>query len=283
MRMAEDRFHITTTTSGAAHVFAVMEDYSQTEWPDLKVRFTSITEQWATIAINGPLSREILSPLVEGIDLSSKAFPHMSVREGRVAGVPARLARVSFTGEMGFEVNVPTDYGLGVHEAIWAEAEKRGACAYGLDALLQLRAEKGFIVVGQDTDGTVTPDDIGMGKMVAASKPDFVGKRSLALADLKRPGRKQLVGLLSQDPKHWPDEGEQIIGTDKTPPGTKAMGHVTSSYMSATLGRSFSLALLADGRSKIGQTVYTFGAEGAAPALVVEPVFYDKEGARLDA
>ncbi len=177
-----------------------MEDYLQTEWPDLKVRFTSITEQWATIAINGPLARDILAPLVEGIDLSNAAFPHMSVREGRIAGVPTRLARVSFTGEMGFEVNVPTDYGLGVHEAIWAQAEPRGACVYGLDTLHVLRAEKGFIVVGQETDGTVTPDDVGMGRMVAMSKPDFVGKRSLSLADLKRPGRKQLVGLLADDP-----------------------------------------------------------------------------------
>jgi sarcosine oxidase subunit alpha len=282
MRMAQDRFHITTTTGGAAHVFAVMEDYLQTEWPDLKVRFTSITEQWGTIAINGPLAREILSPLVEGIDLSNAAFPHMSVREGHIVGVPTRLARVSFTGEMGFEVNVPSDYGLAVQEAIWARAEPLGACAYGLDTLLLLRAEKGYIVVGQDTDGTVTPDDVGMGKMVTASKPDFVGKRSLALADLKRSGRKQLVGLLSENPTRRPDEGEQIVPNAKVTPGTKALGHVTSSYMSATLGRSFSLALLADGRSRIGQTVYTAGLDGAHPAKVVEPVFYDKEGARLE-
>jgi len=282
MRLAEDRFHITTTTSGAAHVMAVMEDYLQTEWPDLKARFTSITEQWATIAINGPLAREILSPLVEGIDLSNSAFPHMSVREGRFAGAPTRLARVSFTGEMGFEVNVPADYGLSVHEAIWAQAEGRGACAYGLDTLLLLRAEKGFIVVGQETDGTVTPDDVGMGRMAAMSKPDFVGKRSLSLPDLKRPGRKQLVGLLAEDPHHRPDEGEQIILTEKTPPGTKPIGHVSSSYMSPTLGRSFCLALIADGRAKLGQTVFTVGEHGAAAAKIVEPVFYDKEGARLD-
>ena len=283
MRMADDRFHLTTTTSGAAHVFAVMEDYLQTEWPNLKARFASITEQWATIAVNGPLARDILAPLVEGIDMSNAAFPHMSVREGKICGVPTRLARVSFTGEMGFEVNVPTDYGLAVQEAIWALAEPRGACAYGLDTLLRLRAEKGFIVVGQETDGTVTPDDVGMGKMIAMSKPDFVGKRSLALADLKRPGRKQFVGLLADDPHHRPDEGEQIVGSEKTPPGTKALGHVTSSYMSATLGRSFCLAMLADGRAKLGQTVYTVGLEGAHPAKVVEPMFYDKEGSRLDA
>ena len=283
MRMAQDRFHITTTTGGAAHVFAVMEDYLQTEWTDLRVRFTSITEQWATIAINGPLAREILAPLVEGIDLASAAFPHLSVREGRICGVPTRLARVSFTGELGFEVNVPSDYGLGVQEAIWAEASKRGACAYGMDTLHLLRAEKGFIIVGLDTDGTVTPDDIGMGKMVQMSKPDFVGKRSLLLADLKRPGRKQLVGLLAEDPKHRPEEGEQIVASDKTPPGTHAMGHVTSSYMSPTLDRSFCLALVEDGRARIGQTIYTVGQHGANAAKVVEPVFYDKEGARLDA
>ena len=283
MRMAEDRFHVTTTTGGAAHVFAVMEDYLQTEWQDLKVRFTSITEQWATIAINGPLSREILAPLVEGIDLSSAAFPHLSVREGRIAGAPTRLARVSFTGELGFEVNVPSDFGLSVQEAIWAEAEKRGACAYGMDTLHLLRAEKGFIIVGLETDGTVTADDVGMGKMVAMSKPDFVGKRSLQLADLRRPGRKQLVGLLPADPQHHVEEGEQLVLSELTPPGTEAVGHVTSSYMSATLNRSFCLALLADGRAKIGQTIYTVGDHGAHAAKVVEPVFYDREGARLDA
>ncbi len=283
MRMADDRFHITTTTSGAAHVLAVMEDYLQTEWPELKVRFTSITEQWATIAINGPLAREILEPLVEGIDMSGAAFPHMSVREGRIAGIPTRLARVSFTGETGFEVNVPSDYALGAHEAIWAEAERCGACAYGLDTLLMLRAEKGFIVVGQETDGTVTPDDVGMGRMIAMSKPDFVGKRSLALPDLMRPGRKQLVGLLAEDPRRRPDEGEQLVAADKAPPGTEALGHVTSSYMSPTLGRSFSLGLLVDGRARIGQTVYAAGLEGVFPVQVVDPVFYDKEGLRLDA
>jgi len=283
MRMAPDRFHITTTTGGAAHVFAVMEDYLQTEWTDLRVRFTSITEQWATIAINGPLAREIIAPLVEGIDLSGAAFPHLSVREGRVCSVPTRLARVSFTGELGFEVNVPSDYGLGVQEAIWAEAEKRGACAYGMDTLHLLRAEKGFIIVGLDTDGTVTPDDVGMGRMVTMSKPDFVGKRSLQLADLKRSGRKQLVGLLAEDPKHRPEEGEQIVGSETTPPGTQALGHVTSSYVSSTLDRSFALALLEDGRARIGKTVFTVGLHGAQAARVVEPVFYDKEGARLDA
>ena len=188
MRLADDRFHVTTTTGGAGRVFALMEDYRQTEWPELKVWATSITEQYATIAINGPKAREILAPLAEGIDLSPAAFPHMSVREGRIAGVAGRLARVSFTGEVGFEVNVPADTGESVLEAIWAEGEKVGAVAYGLDALYLLRAEKGYMIVGQETDGSVTPDDLGLSRMVATAKPDFIGKRSLLLADLARAG-----------------------------------------------------------------------------------------------
>ena len=283
MRLAAERFHITTTTSGAAHVWAVMEDYRQTEWPELKVHFTSISEQFATIAINGPLSREILAPLLQGIDLGSRDFPHMSMRTGKICGVPTRLARVSFTGEMGFEVNVPADYGLSIQEAIWTEAKKRGGCAYGLDSLLVMRAEKGFIVVGQETDGTVTADDLGMGKMVAMAKPDFIGKRSLSLPELKRPGRRQLVGLLADDPAFVIDEGAQVVDVAAPPPGTSALGHVTSSYLSPTLGRSFALGLVADGRARIGARLYATGMDGTRPVRVVDPVFYDREGARLDA
>jgi sarcosine oxidase, subunit alpha len=281
-RLAEDRFHVTTTTVGAAHVIAQMEDFRQTEWPDLNVWFTSTTEQWATIAINGPRAREMLEPLVEDIDISAAALPHLSMREGHICGVPTRLARVSFTGELGFEVNVPTDYGRAIWEAIWAEGRKFDCVAYGLDVLLILRAEKGFIVVGQETDGTVTPDDLGLGKMIAQSKPDFVGKRSLALADLKREGRKQLVGLLPDDPQFKLDEGAQVVDQAAPRIGSPALGHVTSSYFSPTLGRTFAMALVAGGRAKIGGTAYVTTMDGTALARVVEPVFYDKEGKRLD-
>jgi sarcosine oxidase subunit alpha len=281
MRMAADRFHVTATSSGAARVFAVMEEYKQTEWSDLKVWFTSITEQFATIAINGPDARKILEPLVEGIDLAAAAFPHMSVREGQICGAPTRLARVSYTGELGFEVNIPADFGESVVEAVWAEGQKLGAVLYGLETLHVLRAEKGFIVVGQDTDGTVTPDDVGMGRMVALSKPDFLGKRSLTLPDLKREGRKQLVGLLPVDPNLRIEEGAQIVGEATPPIGTPALGWVSSSYMSATLGRSFALALVAGGRARLGATLFATTREGTAPVTLVEPIFYDKEGQRL--
>ncbi|MGD0721880.1 MAG: sarcosine oxidase subunit alpha family protein [Roseiarcus sp.] len=281
-RLAADRFHVTTTTSGAARVVAQMEDFLQTEWPELKVWFTSTTEQWATIAINGPRGREMLAPLVEGIDLAPAALPHMSMREGRICGVATRLARVSFTGELGFEVNVPADYGRSVLEAIWEEGRKVDCVVYGLDALLILRAEKGFIVVGQETDGTVTPDDLGLGRMVAMAKPDFIGKRSLGLADLARPGRKQLVGLMPEDPAFRLDEGAQVVGMKEPAIGTPALGHVTSSYLSPTLGRSFAMALVAGGRERIGASLFVTTMAGTVAVRVVAPVFYDREGKRLD-
>jgi sarcosine oxidase subunit alpha len=281
-RLEKDRFHVTTTSVGAAHVQAHWDDYAQTEWPELKVWYTSITEQWATIAINGPRARQMLEPLVEGIDISAAAMLHMSVREGRICGVPTRLFRVSFTGELGFEVNVPADYGDSVWEAIWAEGQKHDCVVYGLDTLLILRAEKGYLVVGQETDTTVTPDDLGYAGMIAKSKPDFVGKRSLAMPDLVRAGRKQLVGLLPEDPHMKVDEGSQIVESATPATGSHAVGHVTSSYFSPTLGRTFALALVEDGRARKGARLFATTMNAAAPVQVVDPVFYDKEGKRLD-
>ena len=189
-RIAPDRFHVTTTTGGAPRVLAHMEDYLQTEFTDLKVWLTSTTEQWAVIAVQGPKARETIAPLVEGVDLSNEAFPHMSVRDARVASVPARLMRVSFTGELGYEINVGAAYGRGVWEAVWREVEKQGGCAYGTEAMHVMRAEKGYVIVGQDTDGTVTLADLGLDWAIGKTKKDFVGKRSLAPARSCR-GRSQ--------------------------------------------------------------------------------------------
>ena len=161
-RMEPDRFHVTTTTGGAPSVLNMMEDYLQTEFTNLKVWLTSTTEQWAVIAVQGPRARDVLAPLVDGIDLAAGSFPHMAVRTGRICGVETRLFRVSFSGELGFEVNVPADFGRAIWEAIWHEAKRFDGCAYGTETMHVLRAEKGFIIVGQETDGTVTPDDVGL-------------------------------------------------------------------------------------------------------------------------
>jgi sarcosine oxidase subunit alpha len=281
-RMAEDRFHVTTTTGGAARVMNHMEDYLQTEFPHLNVWLTSATEQWAVIAVQGPKAREIIAPLVEGIDLSNEAFPHMSVREGKVCGVPTRLFRMSFTGETGFEVNVPADFGPTVWAAISERAEALGACAYGTEAMHILRAEKGYIIVGQDTDGTVTPDDASLTWAVGKKKPDFVGIRGLRRPDLVADGRKQLVGLLTKDPKVVLEEGAQIVADPNQPLPMTMIGHVTSAYWSENCGRSIALALVAGGKAKIGQTLYVPMPDKTIAVEVSDMVFFDKEGGRIN-
>jgi sarcosine oxidase subunit alpha len=257
MRVAEHRYVCTTTTGNAATVLAWMEEWLQTEWPDLRVWLTSVTEQWATVAVAGPDSRALLQPLT-AIPLDAESFPFMAIREGEVAGIPARVCRVSFSGELAFEVNVDGRRGLELWQAI-------DAMPYGTETMHVLRAEKGYPIVGQETDGTVTPQDLGMDWIVSKTKRDFLGKRSFARADTSRTDRKQLVGLL---PERRLDEGAQLGGE----------GHVTSSYESAALGRPFALALLARGRERHGETVLADGV----PALVTDSVLYDREGARRD-
>ena len=278
-RLATDRFHVTTTTSGAAAVLHHMEDFLQTEFFDLQCWLISSTEQWAVIAVQGPRARDILAPLVDGVDLA--AFPHMSVAECVVAGVPARLFRVSFTGETGFEINVPAGHGQAVLDAVLAAGQPHGLTPYGTEAMHVLRAEKGYIVIGQDTDGTVTPDDLGLGWAIGRAKPDFVGRRSLARPDIVAPGRLQLVGLLTADPGVVLADGAQIVAAADPATGTPAIGHVTSSYRSEAVGRSIAMAMLAGGRGMIGRTVHIPMPGGSIPAVVTSPMFYDPEGARL--
>ena len=281
-RLKPDRFHVTTTTGGAPRVLAHMEDYLQTEFTDLRVWLTSTTEQWATIAVQGPRARETIAPLIEGADLASDAFPHMSLREARVCGVPARLMRVSFTGELGYEINVPSHFGRAVWEAVWREVQKHGGCAYGTEAMHVMRAEKGYVIVGQETDGTVTLADLGLDWAIGKTKRDFVGKRSLSRPDMLADNRKQLVGLLTDNPAMVLEEGAQVTESASPPTGSSALGHVTSSYRSEALGRPIALALVAAGRSRIGAKLHVPMPGGAVSVTVVGPVFYDKAGARLN-
>ncbi len=281
-RLAADRFHVTTTTGGAARVMNHMEDYLQTEFPNLDVWLTSVSEQWAVIAVQGPNSRDIIAPLVEGIDMSDEAMPHMSVREGKICGVPTRLFRMSFTGDRGFEVNVPADYGRAVWEALWAEGQKHGACAYGTEAMHVLRAEKGYIIVGQDTDGTVTPNDAGLDWAVGKKKTDFVGIRGLTRPDLVAKGRKQLVGLKTRDPRTVLEEGAQIVENPKQAIPMKMIGHVTSSYWSANCDRSIAMGLVLGGRDRIGETLYVPMPDGVIEVEVTGTVFFDEKGDRLN-
>jgi sarcosine oxidase, subunit alpha len=282
-RTAPDRFHVTTTTGGAPRVLALMEDYRQTEWPDLKVWLTSTTEQWAVIAVQGPEARQVLERLVEDIDISASTWPHMSVARGRICGVPMLLFRVSFTGELGFEINVAADHGLMVWEALYAAGASAGITEYGTEAMHVLRAEKGYIIVGQDTDGTVTPEDAGLAWAIGKNKVDFVGKRSLERASMKSPTRKQLVGLHSKDKRSVLDEGAQVAAKSGQTPPMELLGHVTSSYTSSVLKAPIALAMISGGRARMGQTLYVPMPGGDLEVEVTSTVFYDPQGARINA
>jgi len=282
-RIAADRFHVTTTTGGAPRVLAMMEDYLQTEWSDLQVWLTSTTEEWAVIAVQGPKAREIIAPLVEEIDLDATNLPHMALAHGHICGAKLRLFRVSFTGELGFELNVPADHGARVWQAIYEAGVSHGLTAYGTETMHVLRAEKGYIIVGQETDGTVIPADVGLNWAINKKKPDFAGKRSLARAAMKAASRKQMVGLLTDDPAIVLEEGAQIVSNAHVPMPCPILGHVTSSYFSATLGRSIALAMVSGGASRMGERLYVPMPNSVHPVCVVAPVFYDPEGERLHA
>ena len=277
-RLSEDHFLMHTTTSGAATVMTWLERWLQTEWPHMKVYLTSVTDQWATVSINGPRARRVLERVCGDVDLSADAFPFMSVRAGTVAGVPARIFRISFGGELSFEVNVEANYGRRVWEAVMDAGEEFGITPYGTETMHVLRAEKGYVIVGQDTDGSVTPVDLGVGRMVSRRK-DFLGRRSLTMEDLARDDRKQLVGLLAEDAQVVLPEGGQIVDDPSAPAPVPMLGHVTSSYHSPALGRSIAMGIVKGGRARMGDVVHVPLADGSSiAARIASPAFYDPEG-----
>ncbi|MEU3711246.1 2Fe-2S iron-sulfur cluster-binding protein [Streptomyces catenulae] len=286
LRLADDRYFMTTTTGNAAAVLDRLEEWLQTEWPELDVTCTSVTEQWATVAVVGPRSRAVVARLAPALDIGREAFPFMAVRETVLAsGVPARICRISFSGELAYEINVSAWYGQAVWDQVEAAGRPEGITPYGTEAMHVLRAEKGFLIVGQDTDGTVTPLDAGMDWVVSRHK-DFIGKRSLSRPDTVRPDRHHLVALIPADRRTPLPEGTQIVdrGTPLTPQDgpVPMLGHITSGYRSPALGHPFALALLAGGRDRIGDQVVAVVGDTPVPVVVSSPVLYDPEGTRRD-
>ncbi|MFI5952227.1 2Fe-2S iron-sulfur cluster-binding protein [Cryptosporangium sp. NPDC051539] len=281
MRTAADRLLVMTTTGGAAKILDWMEEWLQTEWPGLRVRTTSVTEQWSTFPVVGPRSRDVVGAVFPDVDVSKEAFPFMAIRETTLDGVPVRLARISFSGELAYEVYVNSWYAGAVWERLLDAGRPYGITPYGTETMHVLRAEKGYPIIGQDTDGTVTPQDLGMSWVVSKKKPDFVGKRSFSRAANQDPLRKQLVGLLPLDRETVLPEGSQII-EELTEPPVAMLGHVTSSYRSAELGRPFALALVKGGRSRIGDTLQVPVGGTLVPVEVTGSVLVDPEGARRD-
>ncbi len=277
-RLGEQHYLVSTTTAGAASVFAWMEEWLQTEWPDLRVYCTSVTEHYAQIALSGPRSLELLGPLV---DIELDAMPFMSMREARVAGVPARVFRLSYTGGPGFEIAVPAGRAYELWTTLFGAGERFGIIAYGTEAMHVLRAERGFIMVGHETDGSVTPGDLGFEGRLAMDKP-FIGKRSLRRADLLRLDRKRLVGLLTQAPDCVLPEGAQLLDEPIDSPQSAApvamIGHVTSSYFSAHCARSIALGLVRGGQARLGDTLYAWVDGRAIEVTVTAPRFLDAAG-----
>ncbi|GAA4828752.1 2Fe-2S iron-sulfur cluster-binding protein [Actinomycetospora corticicola] len=286
LRLAEDRFLVTTTTGNAAHVLDTMEEWLQTEWPDLRVRLTSVTEQWSILAVAGPRSRDVVGRVFADVDVSNDAFGFMTWQDTVLDGVPVRLARISFSGELAFEVSVASWYAAPLWDRLLAAGAEYGITPYGTETMHVLRAEKGYPIIGQDTDGTVTPHDLGMSWAVSRKKPDFVGKRSFARPLNADPQRKHLVSLLPTDATTTLPEGSQVVALPDDgrlpPPPVPMLGHVTSSYRSAALGRPFALALVRGGRERIGDVVAVPIGDQLVSVEIGGPVLVDPEGARRD-
>ena len=284
-RLADDHFLMHTTSGGADRIAAWLEEWLQTEWPDLKVLITPVTEQWAQFAVAGPRARAVLEALAatgeSDIDITAGSFPFMAWKAGRLGGFRVRIFRISFSGELSFEIAAPARDGRRLWEALLTAGAPFGIAAYGTEALHVLRAEKGYIVVGDETDGTVTPRDVGLDGLVSKTKRDFIGKRSLEQVFLRAAGRKELVGLLTAEPREVLPDGAHAVREVKARGPMATIGHVTSSYMSPTLDRSIAMALIENGRNRMGETL-SFPLEGGrvVKATIVSPVFYDPQGER---
>ena len=282
-RLDENHYIMTTTTGGAATVMSKLEDFLQTEWPELKVYLTSVTDHFATVSVCGPNSKKILEKVTQNIDYSDTNFPHMSFRNGLIDKINCRVMRISFTGELSYEINVQANYGQSVWEKCIAVGKEYGITPYGTETMHLLRAEKGFIIVGQETDGTVTPIDLQMDWIISKKKYDFIGKRSLYRSDTIREDRKQYVGLITKDPNEILEEGAQIVAEIKNKPPMDMIGHVTSSYYSPNLNKSIALAIVKNGRKLKGKKLYVPMPNKIIEVTVSDTIFLDKEGERLNA
>jgi sarcosine oxidase subunit alpha len=279
-RLGDQEFYLTTTTGGAAQVLSWMESWLQTEWPELDVYLTSVSDHYSTFALAGPSSRRLLEKLDCNISLAADQFPFMAVRDAELGGMPVQLFRISFSGELAFEINVDSRVAQHLWNRIMQLGEEFSITPYGTETMHVLRAEKGFFMVGQDTDGSVNPLDLNLNWMLAKNK-DFLGKRSLARPDSARADRKQWVGLESLDGVSVLPEGAQLTLNPDLPAPVPMCGHVTSSYWSACLNKPIALALVAAGRSRMGETLHAVSASGKqVPVKIVSAVFYDAKGMR---
>ncbi|MCC5975321.1 MAG: sarcosine oxidase subunit alpha family protein, partial [Rubellimicrobium sp.] len=281
-RLSEDSWLCHTTTGGADRIHAHMEDWLQCEWWDWKVYVANVTEQWGQVAVVGPEARRVLEAL-GGMDVSKEALPFMHWVEGELAGFPVRVFRISFSGELSYEIAVPAGRARAFWDAVLAAGTGFGMMPYGTEALHVMRAEKGFIMIGDETDGTVIPQDLGLGWAISKKKADYLGKRGQERSHLVDPNRWRLVGLETIDESVIPD-GAYAVGQRLDAHGRRVTeGRVTSTYFSPTLGRGIAMGLIVRGPERMGEVVRFPRLDGGeVHARIVDPVFYDKAGERQD-
>jgi glycine cleavage system aminomethyltransferase T len=274
---------MTTTTVNAVRVLQHLEALLQVDWPELDVYVTSVTEHWAAAALSGPGSREVLARVVD-VEVGNDAFPFLALREcllqTAVGAIPARLFRISYSGELAYEVHVPANHGRAMWESLLAAGEASGIMPYGTEAMSTLRIEKGHVVVGAEADGRATANDLGMGALVNAGKW-CIGKPLLARPGLMEIDRWQLVGLTAID-GNIPRGAKLVRDPDRAAPNP-IEGHVTSWCWSPNLDASIALALLAGGRSRYGETLWAVSplAGARVKVCVRPPCFIDVDGERL--
>ena len=280
-RLDDHRFVVYTSSGAAGRIELWLEEWLGCGDPAMEVIVTAVTTQWAAYALSGPGARRILEKLETDIDLDAGALPHMAAREGLLCGVPARILRVSLTGEMTFEINVPAAYGPAVWQRLMAAGSEHGVTAVGIRAIEILRAEKGHLIVGIDTDGGTTPPDVGWHHVLARKEADFIGRGSLSRPDNVKPDRLQLVGLESAGGGILP-VGGQVVDTSSAKAPVRTQGFVTTSLWSPTLERPVALGLVEGGRARHGEAVAVFEGGKTTGATIIDAALYDPRGERLN-
>ena len=278
-RVAENEYYMTTTTGNAGPVLEHLEFYAQTVWPELHVHLTSVSDQWAGMALAGPHSRNVLGTLIGESEASNENLPYMGFLSSEIEGAPVRIFRVSFSGELGYEIHIPSKFAQTVWQTVLAAGREWDIAPYGMEAMTVMRIEKGH-VVSAELDGRTTAADLGFERMMKKDV-DFVGKRLAERTALVSAGRKQLVGVVSLNGRPIP-KGAQIVEVNDSQPPAKSKGHVTSSCYSPLMDKEIGLALVADGRQVYGKEYYAASplTGRSVPVEVVHHIFVDPEGER---
>ncbi|MFB9123771.1 sarcosine oxidase subunit alpha family protein [Paraburkholderia dipogonis] len=282
VRLANDHFLVHATSAAVGRVFLLMEELLQCEWPELRVFVNNVTSQWANVTVSGPMARVVMQDLNSNIDFDAQNFPHMHFRVGTLAGVPVRILRASFTGEVTYEISIANRYGKSLWDAIAEVGERYGITPYGIEALEVLRTEKGYIHIGADTDGNSNPLDIGWAKIIEKKADDFIGRRSLQRPADRGTDRLEYVGLESLDPNIKLPVGGHFVNEANPKMPSPSQGYVTSSCLSPTLHKSIGMGILRNGASRLGETVNIYAKGKMTIARVVPTAHFDPKGERLN-